>query len=171
MTASPLGRYRPKNGPLATFDELLLVRGMNRRLLYGEEEDKSEAAGLNPRPTSIPLSQIATLYSRASETDHSGRARIRLNDPDPVSLFRALRTEFGEPFARFVIALRLFGTSSVVSQTSAATEDDIPAAPSASDETNVLGNAAWMSRRLLCLMIVPSGSVTITDPSEDPHNE
>lgn len=34
MTASTLGRYRPKNGPLATFDVLLLARGMNRRLLY-----------------------------------------------------------------------------------------------------------------------------------------
>jgi type II secretory pathway component PulK len=105
-------RNRPNGGPLATLDELLLVRGMTRASLYGAEESEAEPPKDSPPQQGAPLSQIGTVHARSVETDRSGQPRIRLNSGDLVSLFRSLRSEFGEPFARWVIALRVFGPGS-----------------------------------------------------------
>lgn len=114
LTHSPIDDYRPKHAPLASFDELLLVRGMTREYLYGEEEAEVSETGsyaLASAYRSVPLDRFTTLYSRSGTLDRTGRPRIRLNQPDLTALYRELLAEFDESLARFVIALRVFGST------------------------------------------------------------
>ncbi|MGE0482035.1 MAG: hypothetical protein AB7Q17_16355 [Phycisphaerae bacterium] len=87
--------YKPKNGPLDTFDELLLIKGFTAAVLYGEdtnrngildpnEDDADETFPeydngdgiLNPG-----LSAYVTIWSREPDTALDNKARIYLGAP------------------------------------------------------------------------------------------
>jgi type II secretory pathway component PulK len=108
----------PNNGPLETIDDLLGVTGMSRDLLYGKGGAFSQpgrADAVSPAGREVALTDFLTIYARASETDHLGRPRIWLNDPDLASLYRRIQGEFGDALARFVVAFRVFGPSGATS--------------------------------------------------------
>ena len=116
--------YRARNAPLQSIQELLMVRGVTPRLLYGEDAnqngmlDPNENDGRRSYPDDDAdgfldrgwLSFI-TLHSRSSGTDQRGRAKIVLNSRDLRTLYQQLANdpEIGEEMARFVIAYRMFG--------------------------------------------------------------
>jgi type II secretory pathway component PulK len=118
--------YKARNGAMATLDELLLIRGVTPRLLYGEdanlngvldpnEDDgersypKDNADGVLDRGWLTYLS----VYSHDSNTDKFGRTRIDLNSQDVEALYNQLRLEpdFDDEHARFIVAYRLFGAA------------------------------------------------------------
>lgn len=111
----------PANALPVAIDELLLVRGVTRGLLLGddanrngrpdaeEQATRSRGMGLSsPLPAHGWEAQL-TLYSAESNSDQFGQPRIQLNDDDLPALHRALAAEFDRALADFVIHLRQFG--------------------------------------------------------------
>ena len=84
--------YNAKLGPLATTDELLLVKGWTGQTLYqappsaASDQLLTDSAG-----TALPLASLLTVDSGAVNTQASGEPRINLGQPgaDPEALTRA----------------------------------------------------------------------------------
>src|SRR5262249_20352578 len=101
--------YRCKNGPLESIEELLLVRGVTPRLLFGTDynrngvNDPGEDDGNGWDPG---WAAYLTVYSRERNVDKDGNARIYLNDSDLTKLHDALVTAVSQEFADFVILYR-----------------------------------------------------------------
>jgi hypothetical protein len=114
--------YSPRNGPLVSVDELLNVRGVTRRLLYGEDInrngllDPNENDGDRTPPAdnadgSLDLGWRAylTVHSKELNLRDDGSKRINVNQSDLDTLFEQLKENFSEDVARFVVAYRRFG--------------------------------------------------------------
>jgi hypothetical protein len=115
-----------RNGPLESLDELLLVKGMTREILYGEDTnhngqlDANEDDGDVSPPFDDQDGELSrgwwpylTLFSREANVDAFGRRRIFLNDPDLGRLYGEVLGAFDEEVARLVVAFRLFGAGGV----------------------------------------------------------
>jgi type II secretory pathway component PulK len=107
--------YKIRNGPLATVDELLLVRGVTPALLYGEDanfnlildpnEDDSDTTW--PPDNSdglldLGLRQFVTANTYEFDHDKNGFPRTQLNDPDdplPVA-------DLPPAITNYIVALR-----------------------------------------------------------------
>lgn len=84
--------YNAKLGPLATTDELLLVKGWTGQTLYqappsaASDQLLTDSAG-----TALPLASLLTVDSGSPNTQASGSPRINLGQPgaDPEALTRA----------------------------------------------------------------------------------
>lgn len=109
--------YAPNNGPLSSLDELLLVRGVSRELLFGEDANRNglldvgedlNGDGILDRGWAAYL----TVFSKESNVRADGSPRIQLNQDDLAALFDELEAEFNEDIARFVIAYRMNGAAS-----------------------------------------------------------
>ncbi|MFO0948181.1 MAG: type II secretion system protein GspK [Planctomycetota bacterium] len=111
-----------RNGPVESIEELLLVRGMTREILFGEDVNRNGKLDLNEDDgdASPPFDDqdgtlnlgwypYLTLYSRERNVDGFGRPRIYLNEPDLGRLYSAVLAEFGEEMARWVVAYRVVG--------------------------------------------------------------
>ena len=112
----------PRDGPLTSIDELLLVRGVTPQLLYGEDANRN---GLldpaeNDGPATAPADNADGVLNRGwtgSLTVHGGEPNLRgdgtpkidLNDGILTDLFDALEEEFDAEIATFVVAYRLAG--------------------------------------------------------------
>lgn len=95
--------YRCKNAPFDTVDELLLVRGFNARLLYGEDANRNGLLDDNEDDgdTTFPadnadgildrgLAPYLTVWSREYDTASTGKPRINLNMKDVNQLEQKL---------------------------------------------------------------------------------
>ena len=92
--------YAIANGPLGTLEELLLIKGFNARIVYGEdanmnglldrnEDDGDESFPPDSRDGQLDrgLRALATVLSREPNTDRSGRPRVNINaDPPPARI-------------------------------------------------------------------------------------
>lgn len=115
--------YRPRNGVPLSIEELLLVRGMTREILFGgdvnlnyeiepSEEALASAASADPLSGSAPpLAHFLTVSSAEGMLRPDGRPRIQLNQDDLARLHAELLESFGSETADFVVALRQFGSS------------------------------------------------------------
>lgn len=107
----------PRNGPVESIEELLLVRGMTREILFGESDEEADRPGaaVATRPGERPRgwADYLTLHSGEPNLDWRGRARINLNSEDLGLLYSALVEEFGVELARFVIARRVLGPATM----------------------------------------------------------
>ena len=116
--------YRPRNGPLSSLDELLLVQGVTPELLYGVDSNRNFATdrGETPRGALGGLdnfngsmdrgwSAYLTLYSSETTLRPTGEKKINLNASGLQSLYEDLRSALGEEQAKFVIAYRQFGVA------------------------------------------------------------
>jgi len=114
--------YAPRNGPLETVEELLLVRGVTPALLFGADADHNgvidptEAAadalagldnsgGLMDRGWAAYL----TLYSKEGNLRADGQPKIDLNSEDLEQLYTDLEQVLGAEAAAFVVAFRQYG--------------------------------------------------------------
>lgn len=96
--------YRPRQDPFTSIDELLLVRGVTPELLYGSSASTGPASG---------WASLITLHSAESNLCRDGATpKINVNHPNLAELFDALRREFHQDAARFVVAWRLAGSVS-----------------------------------------------------------
>lgn len=78
--------YLPREAPLETIAELLLVRDITPALLYGPPQPNS--LGEEP-PNDLPLSELVTVLSREPNVSASGEARINLNTATADQLMEA----------------------------------------------------------------------------------
>ncbi|MCP4191458.1 MAG: general secretion pathway protein GspK [Planctomycetaceae bacterium] len=112
--------YAPKNGPLETLEELLLVRGVTPDLLFGRDQNRNGLIDLQEQQLLIidddgsgeldrGWSSYLTLYSMEKNVSSDGIPRIDLNGDDLALLFEELAAALGEPWATFIIAYRQFG--------------------------------------------------------------
>ena len=112
----------PRDGPLNSLDELLLVEGVTPQLLYGEdanrnglldaaEDDGAATAPLDNADGLLDQGWTAylTVYGGEPNVRSDGAEKIDLNDGVLTDLYDALAAEFDEETATFVVAYRLAG--------------------------------------------------------------
>lgn len=126
--------YGPKNGPLDTLEELLLVRGVTPDLLFGADSNRNgvidpseqSRAYLASATSSDPevdrgWASYLTLYSKEANLRADGTPRIDLNSEDLETLHQQLATALNADWANFIIAYRQFGPYEMPTQ---ATDED-----------------------------------------------
>jgi type II secretory pathway component PulK len=115
--------YQARNGPPATIEELLQVRGVTPQLLLGAaaaatmpsgngDAENGTAEVVIPEDGTMDRgwSAYLTLYSCEQPAVRAdGTAKINLNQSDMKTLFNALEQEFGTPWATFIVAYRQNG--------------------------------------------------------------
>jgi hypothetical protein len=114
--------YSPKNGPLESVEELLLVEGMTPGLLFGvdanrnnqvdsEEPDPSTVGtGISDGSMTRGWSAYLTLWSMEANVNPStGSPRVNLNQEDMQQLYTQLTAALDEPTAAFIVACRMYG--------------------------------------------------------------
>jgi len=112
--------YACKNGPLETVEELLLVRGVTPRLLFGmdvnrngmidphEQLDREEQTEL-VEGAERGWSAFLTLYSLENNLRSDGQPRIYLNQNDMAKLHEELSSVLPAEWATFIVAYRQNG--------------------------------------------------------------
>ncbi|MCA9144165.1 MAG: general secretion pathway protein GspK [Planctomycetaceae bacterium] len=123
--------YEPRNGPLQTVEELLLVAGVTPESLFGadfnrngmidaHEQSMSTSLGLGGGTASLEAdvtsgvasrgwSAYLTLYSSERNASAEGLPRIHLNNEDLQALHDELSQVFSAEWANFIVAYRLYG--------------------------------------------------------------
>ncbi len=109
--------YAPKNGPLETVEELLLVRGVTPELLFGgdinrngmvDAHESTMTAGFDGFPGTGWASYF-TLHSKERNVNFLGEPRINLNQDDLLQLYEELSLVFPQEWVTFIIAYRQNG--------------------------------------------------------------
>jgi type II secretory pathway component PulK len=115
--------YAPRNGPLTTVEELLLVYGVTPTLLFGVDANRNGMADRGePDPQTVVgadnsdhsmdrgWAAYLTLYSMESNLQPDGvTPRINLNQTDMQQLYTDLEAVLGAQAATFIVAYRQNG--------------------------------------------------------------
>ena len=119
--ASLASPYAPKNGPLETVEELLLVRGVTPELLLGVDANRNamvepyESAGAGVVDSvegsmDRGWSAYLTLHSAETNKRSDGSEKIDLNQADMEQLHLELEENLqNSQWAAFIVALRQYG--------------------------------------------------------------
>lgn len=115
--------YQCKNNVPDSLDELLLVQGVTRDLLYGADgnrngiQDGNEPASTSS--TTAPISgfdrgwsQYLTIYSREQNSDQNGNPYIWLNNADLQQLYSAISVDVDDDLAKFIVMYQQYGPAS-----------------------------------------------------------
>jgi hypothetical protein len=113
---------KPRNGPPATIEELLLVRGVTPQLLLGVDAGSLARMGAADPDVGTPEVAIVedgtmdhgwaaylTLHSAEQSLRADGTPKIDLNQSDMKTLYEALAQEFDQSWATFIVAYRQNG--------------------------------------------------------------
>lgn len=116
--------YEPRNAPMESIDELLMIQGVTPQLFYGEDAnrngvlDPNENDGDSQPPNDngdgvldIGWRDYFTVASRERNLRADGSERINLNQGLMTELYDAIEPELGEDAAQFIVAYRLFGNA------------------------------------------------------------
>lgn len=117
--------YAPKNGPLDSIDELLLVRDVTPWLLYGVDANRNGNAD-TMEPDSQSLMDVdntdeslnsgwaayLTVHSMESTTTDDGESKIDLNQDDLETLYDEVSEALSADWAAFIVGYRQNGASS-----------------------------------------------------------
>ena len=167
--------YEPRNGPIASIDELLLVRGVTPTLLFGTPAgsslagDASSGQGRQGRFSGLDESNspegaspfhgwapYLTLYSAERNVAGDGTPRIDLNDADLRRLHRRLSKRFSAKQTTFVVLFRQYGPGGSSDSSSAdppeTADFSIPAAHRIGSVLDLVGAS----------VAVPKGAATTT---------
>ncbi|MFT7630101.1 MAG: hypothetical protein ACI87E_001106 [Mariniblastus sp.] len=108
--------YDPKNGPMDSLDEMLLIRGVTPELLFGMDTnrngllDPEEMVGTDVSSTEADMylgwANYLTLYSNESNLTAEGLPRINVNGDDLEQLYDDLKSAFDDDWANFIIYYR-----------------------------------------------------------------
>ena len=116
--------YAPKNGPLDSIDELLLVRDVTPWLLYGVDANRNGNAD-SMEPDSQSLMDVdntdeslnsgwaayLTVHSMESTTTDDGESKIDLNQDDLETLYDEVSEALSADWATFIVGYRQNGAS------------------------------------------------------------
>jgi len=116
--------YAPKNGPLDSIDELLLVRDVTPWLLYGVDGNRNNNTdGTEPDSQSLVdvdntdgslnsgWAAYLTVHSFESNTSEEGEEKIDLNQDDLEALYDELAEALSADWAAFIVGFRQNGGS------------------------------------------------------------
>lgn len=114
--------YAPKNGPLTTLEELLLVRGVTPQHLFGLDADRNGLADPNEQVVLLPAevdnsdrsfdrgwSGYFTLHGAEGNRKADGTPRININAEELETLFADLQAAGQPELASFVVNYRQSG--------------------------------------------------------------
>lgn len=121
--------YAPKNGPLETVEELLLVRGVTPQMLFGLDHNRNgmvdshelsgaDGSGGATQGATVDLQSggmqrgwagFVTLYSQERNITSTGLPRINVNHDNLEELYDQLKQVFNDEWAVFIIAYRQAG--------------------------------------------------------------
>jgi hypothetical protein len=113
--------YGPKNGPLDSLDELLMVRGVTPQLLYGLDQDHDgvisakersleQELGIDTSTGEMDFGWAGYLTLHSAEANlYQGQPRINLNADDLTQLSTDLQSVLTQEWVNFIIAYRQFG--------------------------------------------------------------
>jgi len=114
--------YAPKNGPLETLEELLLVRDVTPWLLFGPDANHNgyidsdepgdlsfENADNSDGSMNRGWAAYLTLYSLELNLNPDGQPKIDLNQDDMQTLYDELEKAVGSRWATFIVAFRQNG--------------------------------------------------------------
>lgn len=109
--------YTPKNGPLDSVEELLLVRGVTPALLFGADAnhngiidlDEQQAAGELEENQVLGWANYLTLFSKERNYTRAGLQRININGSNLEQLYNDLSSVMREEWAAYIVAYRLYG--------------------------------------------------------------
>jgi hypothetical protein len=116
--------YGPRNAVPSSIEELLLVRGVTREMLFGSDRNEDYQIDVDEVQTGVeradgvgssaplPWAAMLTVLSAERNLTPEGQPRINLNAPDLASLYTLLARTFDRPTAEFVVAYRQFGPAS-----------------------------------------------------------
>ena len=114
--------YLPKNGPLSTLEELLLVKGVTPALLFGCDINRNgridvdESANVNlpgvdnsDGSMNQGWSPYLTLYSKEKNVQSNGQPKINLNESDLQKLSTDLQSaQLSDDQIQFILAYRVY---------------------------------------------------------------
>ncbi|MEW4455856.1 hypothetical protein AB1L30_24520 [Bremerella sp. JC817] len=119
--------YNPKNGPLETVEELLLVQGVTPELLFGRDSNRNgmvddhewappadgdqAAMEMLDSVPELGWSSYLTLYSMEKNYSDTGQAKVYLNEEDLQTLHDNITATFPTEYADFICAYRIYGGS------------------------------------------------------------
>jgi type II secretory pathway component PulK len=113
--------YRCKNGPIDSIDELLLVQGVTRDLLYGADWNRNgmqDANESNINGFDRGWSAYLTVHSREQNSDPTGKPYVSLNGTDLTQLTTDLAAAgLSDNMVKFIIMYRQYGSSNATGQT------------------------------------------------------
>jgi len=111
--------YAPRNGVPQCLEELLLVRGVTRDLLFGAdanlnhqidpEERRGADSGGGGASGGLAWASLLTVSSAERNETADGRPRIDVNQKDLVALRKELAAALDEDWADFIVLYRQFG--------------------------------------------------------------
>lgn len=114
--------YLPKNGPLESIEELLLVRGVTPALLFGADANRNGMVDPDEPPADsiegidntdgvmdCGWSAYLTLYSMELNVRPDGQPKVYLNQDDMEQLYKELQETIGQTYATFIVAYRQNG--------------------------------------------------------------
>jgi type II secretory pathway component PulK len=114
--------YLPKNGPLESIEELLLVRGVTPALLFGADANRNGMVDPDEPPAEAiegvdntdgvmdsGWSAYLTLYSMELNVRPDGRPKVYLNQDNMEQLYKELEQALGPTYATFIVAYRQNG--------------------------------------------------------------
>lgn len=113
--------YSPRNGVPQCLEELLLVRGVTRELLFGADAnfnhqiEPGERSAVS-RPSEgtaaargLPWASLLTVSSAERNRTQAGKPRIHLNQGDLKALHKELEAALGRTWADFIVLYRQYG--------------------------------------------------------------
>jgi type II secretory pathway component PulK len=131
--------YAPKNAPLETVEELLLVKGVYPALLFGSDSNRNGVLdGNEPGPDALGIDDpdgsmvrgwagYLTLWSLESNLRPDGRPRVNVNQSDMNKLYNELLEALGnDAWASYIVAYRQNGAST-------STKEGVPMLPAPPD--------------------------------------
>ncbi len=105
--------YRCKNGPLDSLDELLLVKGMTRELLYGADLNRNGIPDADEGgSTDRGLAAYLTVTSREANRDATGLPYTNINGDDLTAISEKLVPVIGEDLMKYIVLYRQYGPTS-----------------------------------------------------------
>ena len=124
--------YAPKNGPIDSVEELLLVRGVTPELLFGIDSNRNgvvdpaeQQRGLvdATQTSSLGWTSFLTVHGYESNKRRDGTPKIDVNQDDLEVLYQQLSGVIENPdYSSYIVAFRVGGQSSIAkAATSAST--------------------------------------------------
>lgn len=114
--------YRTKNGPLNSVDELLFVRGVTAELLHGSDTNRNGVADEPGGTFTRGWAEFLTVYGRELNVDSAGALRVYVGESEDMpGLYAKLQTAVGSDMADYVMAFKLFTSSTATLTTTTTT--------------------------------------------------
>ncbi|HBJ37716.1 MAG TPA: general secretion pathway protein GspK [Planctomycetaceae bacterium] len=113
--------YAPKNGPIDSVEELLLVRGVTPALLFGVDANRNgvidpaeqQMAMVDPNSmASLGWAAFLTVHGQEGNKRRDGTPRININQDDLEAMYDEVSSVIENPdYATFVMAFRVAGAA------------------------------------------------------------